>query len=295
MDINPRNDLPFIDETQRDRRINSEKKLIEYIRKMLGEPIIKVDVTDEQIRYAIDDAFRKFSEWVIDGQDRWLVILPVQEDIQNYRLDERIKAIRGISTVAGFTNSSQYGGSTITLGAFGTIPVGYIPYIYPDGTGMSRLERTGETGNFEVPGVAGSVSGIGTGMGNAVQTAWAYMTNAQAMQNLFQPNMEYHYNTGQHILRIFEKVSGNIAIDAEIEYIPNPQYDDNYGHPWIKDYALNLVKKTWGNNVGKYDATVIGGARINYDRIISEAESELQRLNEELIDRWTEPMGIFSA
>ena len=271
--MNPRNDIPFIDTEQRDRRINSEEKLIHYVRTMLGEPLIKVDVTDEQIKYAIDNAFRKFSEYAVDGQDHWVILLNVQENVQNYILDERVKAIREISIARGLSNIQSSNGG-IYLGALGTIPIGYIPYVYPTGE-TSHLERTGNLGNFSTVGVAGSVDGKSNALGS-IESAYAYMTNSAALRDLFGQTIEYHYNSGKHILRIFSKISGTIAIDAEIEYIPDPKYDDNYGHVWIKDYVVALVKKMWGNNVGKYSGTLVGGSSINYDRLISEAESEIK-------------------
>ena len=293
MDINPRNPYVITDSAQYDRRINSEEKLIQYIRTQLGEPLITVDVTNDQIKNVIDEAFRKFSEWAWDGQFPIFIVMEVQEDIQDYVLDYRVKAIKGISIAKGLDNYSTNTGG-ISLGGFGLIPINYVPYVDPMGN-VSSLERGGNgiSPSFSVPGIAGSVANNGSGS-DSVQQAWAYMSNYQGLMNLFSKSISYAYNTGTHILRIFDKVSGKIGIEAELEYIPNPEFDDNYGHPWIKDYALNMTKKIWGNNVGKFSGTLVGGSTVNYDRLISEADQELERLNQELIDRWSEPLGIYS-
>ena len=44
-------------------RIYSKKDLIQYIRGQLGEPLIKVEVTDFQISEMIDSAVQKFTEY----------------------------------------------------------------------------------------------------------------------------------------------------------------------------------------------------------------------------------------
>jgi hypothetical protein len=43
---------------------------------------------------------------------------------------------------------------------------------------------------------------------------------------------------------------------------------------------------------GKYDQALVGGARINYDRLLSEAQQEIQTLNEELLTKWSDPAPI---
>jgi hypothetical protein len=80
-----------------DRKINSEQKLINYVRTMLGEPLITVDVTDDQIKMIIDEAFRKYSDYVYEGMDRMIFVIEGSSNVQDYRLDERVQAVKSVS------------------------------------------------------------------------------------------------------------------------------------------------------------------------------------------------------
>lgn len=290
-----RNAPANINIAQRTRKIDSEEKLVNYIKTQLGAPLITVDVTEEQILQCIDDSFDKFVDWAYDAQQHQIFLINTTENIQDYILDIRVREIYDIS-IADTTTSYANSSSGISLGGFGSVPVNYIPYVDMEGN-TSSLEGYGGIGS-SATGVAGGVTGPHAGgysAGDQMNIAYASMVNSQIAQNIFGKSVSYDFNSQNHILRIFEQVSGNIAIEAALEYIPNPEYDDAYGHTWIKAYALNLAKRTWGQNVGKFDQSLIGGANINYQRLIDEAQMEIDRLNEELLEKYSEALGIFSA
>lgn len=284
-----------INVSQRNRRIDSESKLVSYIKTQLGAPLITVDVTDDQILQCVDDAFDKFVDWAYDAQQHQVFIIETQEDIQDYILDDRVREIYDISIADTTTSYASSGGSGISLGGFGQVPVNYIPYIDMEGN-VSSLE-TGASAPSMASGVAGGVSGPNTSNEGLSETsqAWAKMVDAHTLQNMFGSSVSYDFNSQNHILRIFKATAGKVAIEAALEYIPNPDYDDMYGHTWIKAYSLALTKRVWSNNIGKYSQSLVGGAELNYDRIGSEAQEALDKLEEDLIEKYSEALGIFSA
>ena len=292
-----RNQPREIDIKKQNRKVDSEEKLIHYIRSQLGEPLITVDVTEEQIELAIDEAFRKWSDFAFDGMDKMLFIISTRDDVQDYILDERVKNILGVSFASGLGNYISSGnGIWAGLPLMDQIPIGYVPYVNAEGQ-TSSLSSIPGSGDTSATGVAGGVAGgPSTGGGrNDPGLAYAMLSNSQTMQAIYGSHVEWEYNPGNHILRIFKPFSGNIAIEAALHYYPNPDYDDGFNNPWIKEYALAKTKEIWGGNVGKYSSNLIGGASINYDRLISEAREDIDKLNQELIDRWTEPLGAFSG
>lgn len=291
-----RNSPANINQAQRSRKINSEEKLVNYIKTQLGAPLITVDVTEEQVLQSIDDAFDKFVDWAYDAQQHMVFVIETRKDIQDYILDERVREIYDISIADTTTSYANYAGGGISLGGFGQVPVNYIPHVDLEGN-VSSLEGYGGLAG-SASGVAGGVTGPHTGGGSAgdkMSAAVVSMANAQTMQNLFGASVSYDYNSQNHILRLFQEVQGPIAVEAALEYVPNPDFDEAYGHTWIKAYALNLVKRTWGQNVGKFDQSLIGGANINYQRLIDEASTEIEILDQDLLDKWSEPLGVFSA
>ncbi len=286
-----------IDIKHQNRKIDSEEKLIQYIRTQLGEPLLTVDVTNDQIQLAIDDAFRKWSDFAFDGMQRMLFVIETKEDIQDYILDERVQYIQGVSFADGLTNYlSSSNGIWAGLPMMDQIPVNYVPYVNAEGQ-TSSLSSIPGSGDSSVAGVAGGVAGgPSTGGGrNDPGLAYAMLANSQTLQSIYGSTIEWDYNPGNHVLRIFRPFNGPIAIEASLFYYPNPDFDSSFNHPWIKDYALAKAKYIWGQNVSKYDSALVGGARIQGDRIIAESREDLDKLNEELINRWTEPMGVFSG
>lgn len=282
---------------QNSRKIDSEEKLLNYIKTMLGADLITVDVSDDQILLAIDDTFDKFSSWALDGQQNMGFVIEARSDIQDYYIDDRIQAIYGISIADSTSNYNNSSSGGISLGGFGQVPINYIPHVDMEGN-VSSLEQGFGSGNYSATGVAGGVAGgpaTSGSPGEMMEVAYMQMVTSQMMQGMYGSSVAYDFNASNHILRIFQAIDGPIMIEGSLEYRPNPDYDDAYGHAWIKEYALNKVKFLWGSNVGKYSQSLIGGAEINYDRLLSEASEALDRLDEQLLERYSEPLGIFSA
>ena len=291
-----RNAPRILNDRQNRRKINSEEKLVNYIKTQLGHPLITVDVTEDQILQCVDDAFIKWGDWNWSGQQNMVFVIETFPGVGDYYLDERVKAIYGMS-IADTTSGYSSGGG---LGIWGGIPMGgilppmYVPAVAFNGE-TSSLARTGPN-NGTATGVAGGVAGGPNtgGASNKLEAAWSSLANMQTWQNMFGKTVSFEFNESNHILRLFQEVKGPVAIEASLDYIPNPDHDDAYGHEWIKKYSLNLVKRLWGQNVGKYDSQLIGGANINYDRIISEAQQEIELLEERLMLE-SEAFGVFSG
>ena len=282
---------------QNTRKINSEEKLVNYIKTMLGDGLVVLDVSDDQILLAIDDTFSKFASWALDAQQNMGFVINARVDIQDYYIDDRIQAIYGISIADSTTNYNTGTSGGISLGGFGQIGINYIPYVDMEGN-ISSLESGTGGGNYSVAGVAGGVTGGPATNGNSaenMEVAYMQMVESQTMQSMFGSSVAFDFNASNHILRIFEPVSGPIMVEGSLAYRPNPDYDDAYGHQFIKSYALNKVKFIWGSNISKYSQSLIGGATLNGERMIQEAQEELDKLDEQLLSRYSEPLGIFSA
>ena len=72
--------------------------------------------------------------------------------------------------------------------------------------------------------------------------------------------------------------------------IANEENDLIYNHEWIKAYCIAKTKEIWGSILGKYSQSLVGGAQINYGDIKSEAQSEIEKLEQELLDKWSDPV-----
>lgn len=285
-----------IDARQQSRRIDSEDKLVDYIRTMLGEPMITVDVSDDQIRLLVDDTIRKFSDFAYGGEQRIAFVVKGKDGIQDYRLDNRIQSILSVSLGNSLGSIADSGASGISLGAFGTVGIGYVPHITLQGE-VSSLE-----GGQALAGSSGIAGGIAGGPGSGGTYGMGAMTNAFVLRTTMDTmrwmnarGVNFEYNANTKILRVFENITGSFIIEAAAEYIPDPEFDEIYSHPWVKDYAIAKVKFLWGTVTGKFSQSLVGGAEINYADMKSEAEGALDKLDEDLLNRYSEALGVFSG
>ena len=287
-----RNQPDIVNTKQRSRRVDSEDKLIHYIRTLLGEPMITVDVSDDQIALIIDETIRKFSDYAYGGERTVSFIVEGQKNVQDYVLDYRVQAVESISFANSLGSVNQPGAGGINLGpGWGTIGIGYVPHITMQGE-ISSLEGT-TSGSGISSGIAGGVSS--GGRLDMTSNAFVTLSQRDTLQSLFGVGVNFEFNSNSKILRIFENVEGPFLVEASIEYIPNPEYDEIYNHPWIKKYALNQTKYLWGTVTGKYSQSLVGGAEINYADMKSESEAVLEQLEEDLMNKYSEALGMFSG
>lgn len=123
----------------------------------------------------------------------------------------------------------------------------------------------------------------------------SYLVTLSATRSLtskfFGNSVNFEYNSHRHSINILQDFYGPLLVECYLKYIPKER-DKIYDHQWIKAMCVAQAKVQWGGNVGKYSQVLIGGASVNFDRIISEGKEEIQLLNEELLSRWTNPAPI---
>lgn len=235
-------------------KIDTRQKLIQYIRERCGEPLIKVEITDSQINYIINDTILKYSEFAYDGQDVKSMLIPIFDGVKEYKLDNRISSILDLRVSRRTTS--------VAMAGLYTVPPGYTPTL--NSTAIMKLA------DFETT-----------------------LVNISRFDNMFDIRPNYYFNSNNKIITFLEDMEGypNALIQVALEYEP-AEIDLIYNHPWIKDMATAQSKLQWGNNIGKYSGTLINGNTINFADIKSEAQTDIDRLNEELLTRWSPPLGI---
>jgi len=87
---------------------------------------------------------------------------------------------------------------------------------------------------------------------------------------------------------------GSIVI-AECYALINPDvYTAVWNDRWLKEYATALIKRTWGNNMSKFDNIQLpGGVTLNGSKIQEEAVAEIERLEKEMEMNYGAPLEFF--
>lgn len=107
--------------------------------------------------------------------------------------------------------------------------------------------------------------------------------------------VEFNWSSLNRVLYVVpkSKVEPRFLIQYEPDF-NNIDLDTTYvlDNQWVLEYSVAKTKFMWGNVVGKYSSSLVNDVQINYDRIISEAQQEIERLEEELKRRWVLPAPV---
>lgn len=232
-------------------KINTKLLLIAYVREMLGSPQIECEVSDVQISHIIDDGIQLFTEYAYGTLEDSIVVK--FDGKAEYKMPDNITNIFKISiaspgNIANF--SSNYGAN-------------YVPDLW------SQQYFNGS--------VTGEISANLICISNTRAT----------LEKYFSQGINYNFNPYKKVLQVFDQYKGPALIHFAYEYAPD-EVDYIYDHEWIKRYAIAKTKILWGTITGKYSASLVGGATINYGDMKSEGNSELETLKEELKNKYGE-------
>lgn len=234
-------------------RIDTKLKLIAYVREMLGSPQIECEVNDAQISQIIDDGIQKFTEFAY-GTLEATVCVNI-EGKGTYHMPENVTNIIKISK-----------GSTSNISSFASnYGVNYVPDMWSQ--------------QFFTSSITGSI-----------MASLVTVSNTRAsLEHFMGDDIYFNWNPYKKIIQVFDQYKGPALIHFYYEYQAD-EVDQIYNHEWIKRWAIAKTKILWGNITGKYSGDLVGGVTINYDNFKSEGADEVERLEEELVDKWSDPL-----
>ncbi len=59
---------------------------------------------------------------------------------------------------------------------------------------------------------------------------------------------------------------------------------------WLAEYTTNLIKRQWGENLSKFkDTPLFNGMQFDADAIRTEADANVRRLEDEIVDKYSFP------
>ena len=242
---------------------NNRQKLIDYARRKLGEPVIELNVDDDQLQDRLDDALQLFREFHYDGVERtYLKHQVTQENIDN----EFIPAPNPIQAVTrAFVFSSLFNNSIFnfparfsmahigTLGGFATRPF----------INLAQLDIT---------------------------KRWLELA-----QQILNPEKPIRFNKLTNKIFIDMNWKEEVQVDEflifEVWVVVDPEaFNEVWDEAWLKSYFTALVKRQWAGNLSKYEGIQMpGGVTFNGQQLWDQAEQEIEKLREELDIRWSLP------
>lgn len=245
---------------------NSRDTLIDYCKRRLGDPVLEINVDEDQIEDRIDEALQYWQEYHSDATLRHYLKHQVTQADKN---NEYIPISSNVLTVSKlFPMSSSFGTS------FNFFDIKY----------QMMLNDIADMQNF-----AGDL---------------AYYEQMQQYLSLLDMKLngtpQVQWSRHQDRLYIFgDFADGDIDVGdyvvAEVySLIDVDEHNSVWNDLWLKEYATALIKQQWGMNLIKFEGVQLpGGVTFNGRQLYDDATAEIEKLRENIRLDWEMPADFF--
>jgi len=249
--------------------ITSRTAFKDYCLRRLGFPVIEINVDDDQVEDRIDDALQYWQDYHFDGLQKVYYIKAVTSTDVNQRY----------LNVSAATDASN--------NALQIVGVTRIFPLYDSQASINMFDlryqlRLNELYDF---------------------TSASYINYTMTHQHLRMLEQQF---TGEvpirfqrHMQRLYidwawgssQAPAGTIVIAECYANIDPAVYTQAWNDRWLKEYATALIKRSWGNNLKKFNGIQLpGGVTLNGDKIYQEADNEINALHAEIGDKYGAPL-----
>jgi hypothetical protein len=252
--------------------ITTRQDFTDYCLRRLGFPVIEINVDDDQVQDRIDDALQYWQDYHFDGIQKVFWIKKVTNtDVQNRYLDvsNAVDSTNNHIEIIGITRIFPLQDSQATINMFD----------------LRYQLRLNELYDFT------SASYI-----NYTMT----QQHLRSLEILFTGEVPIRYQ--RHMKRLYidwawggsEAPAGTMVIAEAYAIIDPSAYSSVWNDRWLKEYATALIKRSWGNNIKKFNGLQLpGGVTLNGDQIYNEAVAEIEKLESEMQSEYGAPLEFY--
>lgn len=230
-----------------------KQDVYDYVRAMLGDGMIDVELDPIHYETALDKALTKFRQRSPNAVEESYVFLELEKDKNDYRLPDEI-----ISVQSAFrrTLGSRTGGGTGTN--FEPFNLAY--------TNTYLLNST---------------------MLGGIATYYLFASYQEMVGKFFGAYIEFQWIPQSHTFRMLQRpfTEGETIMLRCYNYRPDYNIiEDIYAKQWIKDYTLAVCKGILGEARSKFSqiAGPSGGAQLNGNDLKSASKEEIEKLEKEV-------------
>lgn len=249
----------------------SKVELGQWVLRELGEPVIRVNVSEEQVDDAIDTAMQFWQEYNEAGQER--VYITKQVSLAEIEAGF-IEMPSNIQSVYKVIDPRQPGSSKTS--------------------GESLFDVTFQFMSFNVRGFTGTGTG-GTGALSDFVILRQYMAELDRMFSI-QPSFRFRHTTGRLFIDFMHQYynEGDYILVEVQQYIPET-FEKLWQNRLLRGLATAHVRKKWGTNLSKFQNVQLpSGMTLNGLEILSQANDDIEKYEKEIISNG-EPTGVIIA
>lgn len=225
-----------------------------YCLRALGNGVIDINVSDDQIEDRIDEAIQFAQEFIYEGSYKNYIQHTIDD---TDRANEYINLPDEILSVNQVFYNTTFIGNSLN--------------------NVFKLSTISLVNNLNAPT-------------NTISNFYFAKLNLATLNknlNAYNP-IRFNYSIGKLYLDMSWESNffkdDNILIDCYTSIDPetNTRLWDNL---FLKRYAIALIQKQWGNNLKKYNGISLpGNTTLNADSMINSANEELQKVKEEIVN-----------
>jgi hypothetical protein len=252
--------------------ITTRKDFTDYCLRRLGAPVIDINIDEEQIQDRIDDALQYWQDYHFDGLQKvyWIHKL-TDQDVANKYIDASQALDRSNShiEIAGITRIFPLTDSQASISMFDLRYQLRLNELY-DFTSASYINYT------------------------------LTQQHLRSLELMFTGEVPIRFQ--RHIQRLYidwawgnyQAPVGQVVVSEAYAVINPTQFTLVWNDRWLKEYATALIKRSWGNNMKKFDNIQLpGGVTLNGTKIYEEAAAEIERLEKEMESNYGAPLEWF--
>ncbi|AGE60407.1 head-tail adaptor Ad2 [Pelagibacter phage HTVC008M] len=256
--------------------ITSRETLKQYCLRALGKPVIEINVEDDQVEDRIDEAVQYFAQYHYDGSERmYLKYQVTADDITRARSNETLSTVTDTadSTV---TSSFKEGKNYIPMPSNVMSVLQVFPFTDKAALNLFDVRyqlRLNDLYDFS------STSIIHYDM---------TLRHLDMLDHILTGERPIRYN--QHKNRLYidmdwahDVKAGDYLIIECYRKLDGSTFTDLFDDIFLKKYLIQLIKKQWGTNLSKFQGVaMLGGVQMNGEQIYSQAQEEINKLEEQI-------------
>lgn len=245
-------------------KITNYYDFVQYVLRALGAPVINIEVADEQIQDRITDALQLYIEEHYDSvQEFYWLYKITEEDVKNgyIQVTPEVLDITGIYTK---TTSSNY-----------------------------DIDDRLDDPQYQFFQHYWTMGAANTGLVYYEMT----MQELSLIKLLLNAEVQFGWRSRERKIYLYEQLKAGNTIMLRGNKMLDPETDDCiWDSYWLKRYAIALVGIQWGTNLDKFsNVPTAGGATINASEILQRYTAQKEALEQEFMNKYTEPPLFFIA
>ena len=264
----------------------TRQELIDYCLRQLGEPVLEINVAEEQLDDLVDDALQYFNERHFDGVEKmYLKYKITQDDIDR----GRAKGTDGVGIVTTTATSGIATHNFYETSNYIQVPDSVI--------GIEKIFK------FDTSTVSGGMFSIKYQLFlndmyyfNSVELIQYAMVKSylEDIDHLLTTDKQVRFNKRQNRLYLdidWQSEQADTWIVLECYRALDPtSFTKVYNDSFLKKYLTALIKKQWGQNLIKFQGVRLpGGIELNGRQLYDDALRDLQEIKDRMSNEYELP------